>query len=56
MIIERTRVFEAYKRAVELGADHAQACASVAQAMHITTEIVEDIAWAEIQVPAEAQE
>lgn len=56
MIIERTRVLEAYKRAVELGSDHAQACASVAQAMHITTEMVEDIAWAEIQVPSEMSE
>ena len=43
-------------RAVELGADHEHACASVAQAMHIATEPVEDIAWTELQVSSEVQE
>ena len=56
MIIERTLVLDAYKRAVELGADHEHACASVAQAMHIATETVEDIAWTEMQVSSEVQE
>jgi hypothetical protein len=45
MIIERTKVLAAYNRARELGADHDKACAAVAQALGVTVEIVNDVAW-----------
>ncbi len=43
MIIERSKVVEAYMRARRLGADHDAACATVAQAMALPVELVNDV-------------
>lgn len=43
MIIERTKVLAAYRRARELGASDEEACASVAQSMAIAIEAVCDV-------------
>lgn len=40
MIVERSKVLAAYTRARELGDDHDKACAAVAQALGLPTELV----------------
>lgn len=51
-IVEKTRVVAAYERARRLGADHATACASVAQALALPVEAVADVVLEAL--PAEA--
>lgn len=48
MIIERSKIIEAYNRARELGADHEKACATVAQSLGVGPEIVNDVAWSAV--------
>lgn len=49
-IIERSKVIEAYRRAVELGADHEHACATVAQAMALPPETVHAVVTEQAEV------
>lgn len=45
-IIERTKVLEAYRRAMELGAaTHDEAVATAAQALGVVPEVVEAAVW-----------
>jgi len=39
-IVERTKVIAAYRRAVVLGSDHAEACAVVARALGLDADTV----------------
>lgn len=43
MIIERSKVIEAYMRALRLGAEPEAACATVAQALSLPVEAVQDV-------------
>lgn len=53
MIIERTKVVEAYTRVVlQLGANHDEACASVAQSLALPVESVEQAVYEHDEVPS----
>lgn len=42
-IIERSKISEAYARAIALGASHSEACATVARALGVDAEIVDAV-------------